>query len=85
MSAVHVSAVLEQDGEVTVTGLPFRKGETVRLIVQQERGGRSDIPYFTGQQILDSGIVGIWEDRDDIGDSSEYARKLRKEAWTRKR
>lgn len=29
------------------------------------------------------GIVGMWADRTDIGDSAEYARKLRKQAETR--
>lgn len=31
------------------------------------------------------GIVGMWADRTDIGDSAEYARKLRKQAETRDR
>lgn len=31
------------------------------------------------------GIVGMWADRTDIGDSSEYARQLRKQAETRSR
>lgn len=31
------------------------------------------------------GIVGMWADRTDIGDSVEYARKLRKQAETRGR
>lgn len=31
----------------------------------------------------EAGIIGMWADRDDIGDSSEFARKLRKRAETR--
>lgn len=35
----------------------------------------------TGREILDalckSGFVGMWKDREDIGDSAEFARKLR--------
>jgi hypothetical protein len=34
--------------------------------------------------LLKSGIVGMWKDRGDIKDSSEFARKLRKKAETRK-
>jgi hypothetical protein len=28
-------------------------------------------------------IVGIWKDREGIADPVEFARKLRREAWTR--
>ncbi|HUU00433.1 MAG TPA: hypothetical protein VM425_03230 [Myxococcota bacterium] len=41
----------------------------------------------TGRELLRalraSGLVGIWKDRDAIGDSSTFARKLRKRAQTR--
>ena len=30
-----------------------------------------------------SGVVGMWKDRTDIGDSSEFARQLREKAQTR--
>jgi len=40
---------------------------------------------MTGKDILNSGFVGLWKDRTDIGDSVEFARKLRKDAETRKR
>jgi len=41
----------------------------------------------TGKELLDAliaaGVVGMWEDRADIGDSVEFARKLRREAERR--
>ncbi len=41
----------------------------------------------TGRELLQAlwanGLVGIWKDRDDIGDSSTFAGKLRKKAQTR--
>lgn len=40
---------------------------------------------MTGRDLLKSGIVGIWAGRKDIGDSVEYARKLRTQAQTRGR
>ena len=40
---------------------------------------------MTGKDLLESGLIGMWKDRTDIGDSAEYARKLREEAQTRKR
>ncbi len=31
----------------------------------------------------DNGLIGDWADREDIGDSLEYARELRRQAETR--
>ena len=33
--------------------------------------------------LLNSEFFGMWRDRADIGDSAEYARRLRAEAWSR--
>lgn len=38
---------------------------------------------MTGQELLNSGLVGMWAKRKDIGDSVEYARKLRAQAQVR--
>jgi hypothetical protein len=37
----------------------------------------------TFADLLKSGLVGIWKDRTDIGDSLDFARELRKQAETR--
>ena len=46
-------------------------------------------PPMTGAQaaaqLLQSGAFGAWADRQDIGDSAEYARELRRKAQTRER
>ena len=31
----------------------------------------------------EEGFIGMWKDRDDIGDSGEFARKLRDPTWRR--
>jgi hypothetical protein len=36
------------------------------------------------RDLLESRIVGLWADRDDIGNSLEYARQLRREAEHRR-
>ena len=41
-------------------------------------------PSGTAADLLNSGLVGMWKDREDIGDSLEFARKLRKEGETRR-
>ncbi len=39
---------------------------------------------LTAGKLLRSGLVGLWEDRKDISDSSAYARQLREQAQTRR-
>ena len=33
--------------------------------------------------LQEEGIIGMWKDRDDIGDSAEFARELRERATKR--
>jgi hypothetical protein len=41
----------------------------------------------TGREMLQAlranGFVGAWKDREDIGDSVEFARELRRRVWSR--
>ncbi|MBM4032957.1 MAG: hypothetical protein FJ291_14380 [Planctomycetes bacterium] len=49
--------------------------------------GRGDPskPMMTARDLLNSGLVGIWKDRTDIGDSLEFAAELRKRVQRRNR
>ncbi len=40
---------------------------------------------MTAKDLLESGLVGLWKDRDDIGDSVEFAHKLRERAQGRRK
>jgi hypothetical protein len=40
---------------------------------------------MTGKDVLESGLIGLWKDRTDIGDPGEYARQLREQAQNRRR
>ena len=40
---------------------------------------------LTAADLLESGLVGLWADRSDIGDTREFARRLRDQAQTRSR
>ncbi|MEK7398967.1 MAG: hypothetical protein AAB116_18690 [Candidatus Poribacteria bacterium] len=40
---------------------------------------------LTAKDLLDSGLAGIWKDRDDIKDSTAYTRQLREQAQNRRR
>jgi hypothetical protein len=54
-----------------------RSQESTRPVrVPKKRG-------MTGPQLAASEIVGLWADRTDIGDSAEFARRLREKAQQR--
>ncbi len=40
-------------------------------------------PPATFGDLLNSEFLGMWRDRSDIDDSSEFARKLRSEGWNK--
>lgn len=78
MEALRVRKTLAKDGEVTVSDLPLKKGEEVEVILLLEPHRKKK--RATAQDLLHSDLVGMWRDRTDIGDSAEFARKLREEA-----
>ena len=82
MDSINLDAVLNKDGELSVNGLPFKKGDRVKMTIRKEVSTKKRIP-LTGKRLLESGLVGMWEDRTDIGDSVEFARKLREKAQRR--
>ena len=40
---------------------------------------------LTARRLRRSGLVGLWKDRTDIGDSAEFARQMREQAQRRSR
>lgn len=40
---------------------------------------------LTAKDLLESGLVGLWKDRTDIGDTLGFARALRQQSNTRSR
>lgn len=80
MEAIRLHKTVEKDGEIMLTGLPCRKGQSVEMIVLIDDVESSARPYLTAKQLSQSGLVGLWKDRDDIGESSDYARHLRERA-----
>ncbi len=83
MEAVQVQQVIAQDGEVLITGLPYKKGQSVEIIVFLQPTTPPPRARLTVGRLRRSGLIGLWQDRDDIGDSSVYARQLREQAQQR--
>jgi hypothetical protein len=43
-----------------------------------------DKKVLTGRALLESGLVGLWKDRTDIGDTLEYVQKLKNQGRRRR-
>jgi len=52
-----------------------------RQVERREHPHRAEM---TARDLLESGLVGMWADRDDIEDSLAFARRLRREAERRR-
>jgi hypothetical protein len=83
MEAVQVQQVVARDGEILITGLPYKRGQTVEIIIFRPPTTLLPSARLTVGQLRKSGLIGLWEDREDIGDSSVYARRLREQAQER--
>jgi hypothetical protein len=83
LAAICLKKTVEKDGEILLTGLPFKKGEHVVITVEAE-SIEEPRRHMTAKDLLESGLVGIWADREDIGDSSEFARQLREKVEKRR-
>lgn len=83
MEAIRVNEIIAKDGEIAIKGLPYKKGQYVEIIVFQ-KGIDIDRPSLTVKQFRQAGLIGMWKDRDDIVDSSVYARQLREQAQRRR-
>jgi hypothetical protein len=64
--------------------LPLNEPLTVEVRRPPRASRKKSGPrVMTGKDLVDSGLFGIWKNRTDIGDSLEFARRLRKQAETR--
>jgi hypothetical protein len=85
MEAVRLQRVIEKDGELLLTDLPCKKGQRVEVIVLSELPASLQPQRLTAKRLLESELVGLWQDREDITDSAVYARQLREKAQRRQR
>jgi hypothetical protein len=83
MEAVQIQKTISKDGEILITGLPCKKGQSVEIIVPPQPVGKAPRTRLTVGRLRQSGLIGLWQDRHDIGDSSAYARQLRQQSQQR--
>jgi hypothetical protein len=83
MEAIRVQQVVTKDGEVLIKGTPYKKGQVVEVILWPQPLKPAPRSRLTVRQLRQSGLIGLWKDRDDIQDSAAYARRLREQAQKR--
>jgi hypothetical protein len=83
MEAVQVRQVITKDGEVLLTGLPYKRGQAVEVFIFHRPVTTTSQQRITVGDLRRSGLLGLWQDRDDIEDSAVYARRLREQAQQR--
>lgn len=84
MEAIRVQQTIQKNGELLITNLPVVKGQQVEVLVLLSPSlPKPKRPRLTARQLLNSGLIGLWKDRADITDSSDYARQLREQAQRR--
>lgn len=83
MQAIRLQQTIEKDSEIHLSDLPVFQGQEVEVIVLI-----SPLPEpkktFTARQLLNSGLIGVWENRTDIKDSLTYARQLRDQSQAKR-
>ena len=85
MEEIRMQRAVEKDGEIHLTGLPYKKGQHVEMILMVDPSKQPQHPRLTARELLQSELIGLWEDRTDIEDSAAYARQLREQAQNRRR
>lgn len=86
MNRMVVKATVSSDGSLHLD-LPVgaeEAGKEVQVTVEPAPSAGKQ-RAMSASDLLHSGLVGMWADRTDIGDSREFARRLREQAQTRRR
>ena len=68
MEAIRIQQVMSRDGEVVITGLPYRKGQFVEIILLPQPAQTTVRPHLTVRQFRELGLIGLWGDRDPNSD-----------------
>lgn len=78
MSSIILQGVISEKGQLVIDFPPDLPPGPVEVEIRL-----ADTPGITSEQILASDFVGMWQHRNDMGDSVDYARMLRRKASRR--
>lgn len=82
MQAIRLKQTIEKNGEIYFKDLPVVEGQEVEVIVLLSPVSPTK-KVLTARRLLNSSLIGLWEDHCDITDSLTYARQLREQAQRR--
>lgn len=85
ITAFRQKVTVRRGGVINLRSQKLKPGATAEVIVLVESEAQDGVQRMTPADLLKSGMVGMWADRKDIGDSLEFARSLRKRAEKRGR
>ncbi|MEW5872964.1 MAG: hypothetical protein AB1894_27135 [Chloroflexota bacterium] len=80
MEAIRLQQTVQKKGELTLRNLPIEKGQQVEVLLLISPPAGTRRPRLTARQLRNSGLIGLWKERQDIADSVDYARQLRQQA-----
>lgn len=80
MEAIRVQQTIQKRGELVIRNLPVEKGQQVEVLLLYSSSETTRRPRMTARQLLQSNLIGLWKERQDILDGPSYARQLREEA-----
>lgn len=79
MTLAEIVTTIQEDGELALSNLPVKKGQQIKVQLEE-------IPPQQGMTAAELGaseFFGIWAEREDIEDSSEFSRHLREQMQRR--
>ena len=85
MQAIRLKRTIQKSGELHLTNLSVVEGQHVELLLLFTSTTKTTKrkKRLTARQLLNSNLMGMWQDRADITDSVEYAHQLREQAQRR--
>ena len=66
MEAIRLHKLVEKDGQIMLKNLPFKKGQSIEMIVLIESNDKSATQPLTARKLRTSSLIGLWKDREDI-------------------
>jgi hypothetical protein len=75
--------ITEQQIMQALHRLPPNHWQAVLNFIEVLNSNCQATPAMTARQLLDSELIGLWEERTDIPDSLSYARRLREQVQDR--
>ncbi|GAI15203.1 unnamed protein product [marine sediment metagenome] len=78
-----INIVKEEKIENIKELMKIKKKKSSRFLKSVTEKNINDGHFATGKELANSELVGIWKGREDIKDSVQYAKKLRKKILSR--